>query len=1590
LATERLGAARAAPVRRFIQSFYANVPPDDILDDAPENLFGAALSLWSFGAQRRRGSAKVRVYNPRPDDHGWRSPHTVVEIVNDDMPFLVDSVTAALNRRDITVVLVIHPILRLARAGDGQCQDFDDKAGAAESFMQIWITEQPAGEALTVIRRELENVLADVRATVEDWPAMREHLRAIVAEIEAKSPPLPAEVVAEERAFLQWLGEDHFSFLGFREYAFSGPEESAVLSIRPKSSLGILRDEAMSVFDGLRNLENLPPDVRQYLRQSGLVIVTKANRRSTVHRPVLLDTIAVKRFDDRGNLAGERLFIGLFTSVAYSRSPREIPLLRRKVKNCVARAGFEPSSHDAKALQHILETYPRDELFQIAEDDLFDTALGVLHLQERQRIALFIRRDPFERFISCLVYLPRDRYTTELRRRVEAILAEAFAGRIADVTAQMGDSALGRLHIMVETQRGAVPSVELRELEERLTEAARTWADRLQDALVETRGEERGHAALRRFGAAFPSAYREHFSADVAVADIDRVEAALASGRLGLNLYRPPEAAVHEVRLKIYNPGEQLALSAVLPVLEHLGFRVLSEMPYLVRPTNSAGPLWLHDFALLSQDGAEVDLGQVKEIVEEAYARVLAGEMEDDGFNRLVLRAHLSWRKVAMLRAYCKYLRQAGIPFSQSYMEETLAHNPRIARLLMKLFRALFDPAGRDESTRRATTYGQAIEQTLEQVANADQDRILRRYLNAIQSTLRTNYFQQTATGEAKPYLSFKLDSRAVDELPLPRPLYEIFVYSPRLEAIHLRGGKVARGGIRWSDRREDFRTEVLSLMKAQMVKNAVIVPVGSKGGFIVKRPPAGEREAMQAEVVDCYRTMMRGLLDLTDNLSGGQVVPPKDVVRRDEDDPYLVVAADKGTATFSDIANGVAAEYGFWLGDAFASGGSAGYDHKKMAITARGAWESVKRHFREFGHDTQAQDFTVIGIGDMAGDVFGNGMLQSRHIRLVGAFNHLHIFLDPDPDAETGWRERKRLFDLPRSAWSDYDAKLLSPGGAVFERRAKTIRLSPQVKARFGLERDSLTPNELIRVLLTAQTDLLWLGGIGTFVKASDESHADAGDRASDGMRVDASQLRCRVVAEGANLGFTQRARIEYALAGGRLNTDAIDNSAGVDCSDHEVNIKIPLSDLVAQGDMTLKQRDRLLARMTDEVGALVLRDNYLQTQTLSVAQTLGWKQIDQQGRMMRALEKAGRLDRTIEGLPDDETIQERLMAQRGLTRPELAVLLAYGKMALYAELTPSDLPDDPQLEDDLLRYFPEPLREAHKAAIVRHRLRREIIATVVTNSLVNRMGPTFVHVMAEKTAMPASDIARAYAITRASFDLRTLWRAIEALDLIVPSAVQTDMLITIANLAERGTLWFLRNGARPLDLAAHMETYGPGLSALAQGLTGLVGDSEGGAIGARRSALVEARVPEDLAERIAVMPSLAPALDIVRVAKAVGQKVEAVARVYFAVGERFYIDWLRQAGENVAMETHWDRLAYAALLDDLDAHQRELTQRALAAGAGLDTDVGAAIAAWVEGLGPVMQRTETLFAELRQAGTVDLARLAIASRQLRGLVGE
>ena len=1582
---ERVEGADAEQVEEFVRQYYRWVPAQDLAGRDPLDLYGAAVAHWNLARKRSPGEAKVRIYNPTFEQHGFQSTHTVVEIVTDDMPFLVDSLSIAVNRRGQHVHLLIHPVIRVERDEEGELQRVlgaHEDVGVPESVIHIEVDRQTERGELAALHDDVLEVLGDVRAAVEDWPAMTQQARDLAATLDDPPPPVSDAERREANALLEWLADDHFVFLGYREYELAEEEGEERLRALPETGLGILRGGRRPRASISRPFDELPPRVRALARAARLLILTKANSRATVHRPSYLDYVGVKRFDAEGNVVGERRFLGLYTSAAYKARPHEIPLLRHKAAAVIERAAFPPGSHDEKALVDILETLPRDELFQVHEDELFSMAMAIHALGDRQRVRLLVRRDEYERFLSCLVFLPRERFNTQNRERVGEILREAFGGESVDFSLRLTEFTV-RIHFMVRTGPGPLPDVDVQALEDRIVEVTRSWTDALQEALVDELGEEAGNRLFRRYGHAFPAAYQEDHVARSAVADVRRLEAMQdGSEPLAMSLYRPIEAADGVLRCKLYRSGEPVMLSAVLPMFEHAGLQVADERPYGIRPRDG-DPAWVYDFGLV-YDG-ELDVDEVRDDFEDTFTRVWRGEVESDRFNGLVLRARLTWREVVVLRAIARYLRQGGTTFSNRYMERALLAHPDLAHALVDLFTARFDPvhpAGQEVADAIAAR----IEEAIERVESLDEDRILRNFLSVIRATLRTNHFQPGAGGDRspKPYLSLKLDPSLIPLLPSPRPRFEVFVYSPRTEGVHLRGGHVARGGLRWSDRLEDFRTEVLGLMKAQMVKNALIVPVGAKGGFVVKRP----REPLRDEVIACYRTFICGLLDVTDNIVDGKVVPPRDVVRFDGDDPYLVVAADKGTATFSDIANGIAAEYGFWLGDAFASGGSAGYDHKKMGITARGAWESVRRHFRERGLDVQSEGFTVVGVGDMSGDVFGNGMLLSEHIRLVAAFDHRHVFVDPDPDAATSYAERRRLFELPRSSWADYDTGLISEGGGVWPRTAKAIALSEAARAALGVDAEEVTPNELIRAILRAPVDLLWNGGIGTYVRSSEETDADVGDKANDGVRVTAADLRCRVVGEGGNLGLTQRARIEYSRAGGAINTDAIDNAGGVNSSDREVNIKILLDSVVASGDMTQKQRDELLVRMTDDVAALVLRDNGRQAQALSLAAHQAASMLDVHHRFIRHLEHVARLDRRLEALPDAEAVEERRAAGAGLTRPELAVLFAYAKVTLYAGLVESDLPEDPWLSKDLARYFPDPLPERFGDAMGRHRLRREIIATHVTNSLVDRAGMTFVFRMRDETGAPPSEVARAYAVAREMYAMPTFWADVEALDHRVPAVIQTEILLDARKLIERATRWLLRNGRRPLDIAATVAQYESGAEAIAAALPAILVDADREGWDSRVAELIAAGVPPELAARAASLRALYAVMDVTQVAAGADEPIEAVAALHFRLGARLQLHWLRDQVLALPRDDRWKAMARDALRDDVFALHRDLTDDVLRESPPGESEER--LAAWIEANREPVDRSLGLLDEIRAGGAYDLTTLPVALRELRDLIRE
>ncbi len=1577
----------------FIAAYYQHIPAQDLAEfDAPA-LGGLARAHMKTGDARLPKKPNVRVYNPSLKKDGWACDHSVVEIITDDMPFLVDSVSAELTRRELPIHLVIHPIFKVRRNKSGKMLEIlerghRDTDARSESFMHFQIAQLPDAE-LTEIATAVEAVLADVRAAVEDWRPMRERMEEAIEDLNTRVKGVQPEEVHEIRELLRWLHDNHFTFLGFREFTVSGSGKKAKVSMNRTSGLGVLRNPDVAIFEEYQQKNRLSPEIAESIAKKDLLSVTKTNQRSMVHRSVHMDAIGIKKLDAKGNVVGHRLFVGLFTSVAYNLSPRSIPLLRRRMANIIDRTGISRDSHDGKALQNILETYPRDELFQIDEDALLDIATGILHLQERQRVAVFIREDAFKRYLSCLVFVPRDRYNTELRQTIQEILAAAFDGQPAAFFTSLGDSPLARVHMIIKLPTRAIPKYDVASIEAAVADAARSWSDKVLAALIPKVGEARAHALSKRYGHAFGAAYRAQFSTDEVLFDLDKIEALDAEGGIGFNLYRPDGTEGTAVRFKLYSPDRRIALSDALPVFEHMGFKVINEAgPHQVKvPDASFDRLMIYDFGLETRDGSEINVRQVRDAFEEGFARVWHGDAESDGFNALVIGAGLTWREVIILRAYCRYLRQIGITYSQVYMEQTLQRHPTFARALVDMFAAIFEPIKGKRKPDLDRLRGIYLAR-LEDVSSADEDRILRRFLNLLDATLRTNFYQTDDAGAPKSYVSFKIDSQKVEEMPLPRPFREIWVYSPRVEGIHLRFGYVARGGLRWSDRPEDFRTEILGLVKAQQVKNAVIVPVGSKGGFVCRQPPEGnDREAFLNEGIACYKTFLSGLLDITDNLAGTKIKQRKNVVRRDDDDPYLVVAADKGTATFSDIANGVSIDYGHWLGDAFASGGSQGYDHKKMGITARGGWESVKRHFREMGIDTQSEDFTAIGVGDMSGDVFGNGMLLSKHIKLQAAFNHMHIFVDPDPDAAKTWKERKRLFDLGRSTWLDYDQKLLSKGGAIFDRSAKSLKLTPEIKAMLGLDTDSITPTDLMTAILKHDADLMWFGGIGTYIKAAHESSADVGDRANDAIRINGADVRAKVVGEGANLGATQLGRIEYAAHGGRLNTDSIDNSAGVDSSDHEVNIKILLGQVMQAGRLTESARNKLLAKMTEEVASLVLRHNYDQSQAITLIQARGLHLLDNQHRLMKMLERADRLDRAVEYLPDDETIAERATAKKAFFRPEIAVLLSYAKLWTYDELLDSDVPDDPYLFEMAVTYFPTPLREKYRDDMADHRLKREIIATRLTNDMINRMGGTFVYEVMEKTGKSVPEIARAWFIGQEIFEMPKLWSGVEALDNKVPAETQTAMILDTQHLLEWVTLWLLRNGEKNLDIGTNCRALRDGMKLLAANLSATLPKHYVSDMKYRAQPYVDHGAPEALAHRISNLVNLYSGCDIVRLATRRKLDVQKVAETYFAIGTRFRMGRLRAAASRLDTGSHWQQLAVAALVEEIYSHQLALVEKVLDR-AKKNVAPLAAVDAWIAANPAVVEPTEQMLSELWNVEVDDLSMIAVASRQLRTMV--
>jgi glutamate dehydrogenase len=1552
----------------------------------PADVAHALTEFWTFG-ETATDPLSIRVRPARRAD-GTDLKSDLLEIVQPDRPFLVDSIMGAVAEHGFSVRAMFHPVI--------------DTPAGRRSMIQVYLA--PVGEdreaALVGAVRE---ALADVQLAVDDFDAMKALIRRSIEELRASTAPIPEGERDEGLAFLDWLEGDRFVFLGARVYDYPRTAEGGYAAeeplYQPEGSLGVLRDQTLTVLRRGSEPAILSPQVRDHLLLGAPLVVAKSNLRSKVHRRGYMDYVGVRRYGPDGKPSGEVRFVGLFTAEAYETPAHEVPVIRRKVEHVLKEAGKDPEGHSGKRLRNILETWPRDELFQISEDELLSMAMGVLHLYDRPRVRLFARKDPFDRFVSVLMFVPRERYDSGVRERAGKILAAAFDGRVSAYYPSFSDAPLARVHYVLGVTPGKHGDPDLAALEAAVAETARTWDDRFEAAVRDGGAPGRVVETLARWQNAFPPGYRDQYDAAEALADLAVVDDLGADEAVRVRAFRLADDDKLTFRFKLYRPGAAAPLADVLPILEHMGLKALIEDGFKLTPAGDThAKVWVHEFTLRDERGEHLSFDDVKTAFEAAFVAIWTGRAESDGFNRLVLELGVGWREAALVRALARYRQQTGLDPSQGVQEQALSDNPGVTRLILDLFRIKFDPAVHaDVAARReqAKAVEASINEALQAVESLDADRVLRRIAALIGAIQRTNFFQLGPDGEPKPYISYKIASRELEDLPAPKPYREIYVSAPHVEGVHLRFGPVARGGLRWSDRRDDFRTEVLGLVKAQQVKNAVIVPVGSKGGFYPKNlPRGGDRDAIQAEAIRAYKTFLSGLLDITDNIDAdNRIVPPAGVVVHDGEDPYLVVAADKGTATFSDIANGVAEDYGFWLGDAFASGGSVGYDHKVMGITARGAWEAVKRHFRELGKDIQTEPFTAVGVGDMSGDVFGNGMLLSKQTRLLAAFDHRHIFLDPDPDPATSWAERDRMFKLPRSSWDDYDKSLISKGGGVFARSLKTIPLSPEVRALFEIKAETVTPAELLTAILKSKAELLYLGGIGTYVKARSESQAEAGDKANDAIRVNGADLRVKVVGEGANLGLTQAGRIEFAQLGGRLNTDAIDNSAGVDSSDHEVNIKILTGILERGGKLDREARNRLLPTMTDDVASHVLADNYDQTLALSLMESDAVSEVESHARFMAELEAKGRLDRKVEGLPEAAALTERAQAGKGLTRPEMAVLLAYGKIDLFDDIVASQAPDDPWFEATLKGYFPPALSQ-YGDAMQQHRLRREIIATVLDNQMINMCGPTFPSRLRAAAACDTTALVIAFAAAREILGVDALWDQVSALDGKASAGGQLALYKALAYALRSLTFWLARRAFKDKStVKALVEAYGPSVKALSALGTTILSPFEQKAAAKRAKAYVADGAPEALAQAVAALQPMTTAADLVDLGNASSWPVQNVARLYHQVGAAFGFDRLRSAAGSFVGGDAFERLAVRRLIEDMLAEQTAITQAVLkfAANAQAGDDEAsakAAVSSWGALRAETVRAAKRTVEDIEQAGGGwTFAKLTIANAALRGL---
>ena len=1576
--------------QKFIRYFFTHTSLEDLENHPLNTLYHIAHSQWSQLGACGPNDIKIDVYNPLESTHGWVSPYTIVQISLKDKPFLVDSIRMALNRLGLNYNMMIHVGGVLVKRGESneitqiaRYRGQPIRAGQVDAPIYIEVDYQEDDVAIEALKTELERVIRDVTVAVNDWPTMVERVSASIQHLSAHTDENDLEAV-EAIAFLKWLLEDNFTFLGMRDYVIEGEGDDRALKLVTQSGLGVLRDDSQS--KKVRRLIDLPSQAQAlFLSDNTRIIISKTNTISSVHRPVYTDYIGIKVFDAHNQIIGERRVIGLYTSTAYSGDPEAIPFLRHKVCYVIQKSQLPRKSHSGKDLRHILATLPRDDLFQASKQELYHLAMGILHLQERRALRLFIREDAYRRYMSCFVFVPRDIFNTQLLRRIQAILTKAFDAIDVTFDTSFTASILARIHFVVRVDPKKRCRYDVDEIERQLVEACQSWRDILRDALLSRHDAAQASQLYNTYHAAFSAAYRDKFQPSQAVIDIDYLQR-LKSDQIEMTVYQPLDAPRDTLKLKVFRCGQTIPLSDALPILENLGFRVLGEEPFELTMADGTS-IFINDFLMSCIYGEITELERMAVLLEEAFLAVWLGQAENDRFNHLVTYAYFTWREVSVFRAYTKYLQQiGGLPFSVQYVSETFIHNPAVAQVLMKLFQCYFDPRNR-ATLEETEAYESRFYELVDGVNSLDEDRTFRRFLDLIRATLRTNFYAEPSVDETiPPGLAFKISPKEVPNAPLPLPAFELFVYSPDFEGVHLRMAKVARGGIRWSDRREDFRTEVLGLMKAQQVKNAVIVPAGAKGGFVVKRPLLNlSREAIYDEGVRCYRGFIYALLSVTDNLVDGKVVHPANVVIRDESDPYLVVAADKGTATFSDIANSISLDQHFWLGDAFASGGSEGYDHKKMGITARGAWVSAERQFQELNINLNEAPVKVVGIGDMSGDVFGNGMLLSSNLKLVAAFNHQHIFIDPNPDASVSFAERKRLFELPRSTWADYNETLISTGGGVFLRSVKSIELTPQMQALLGVDDKKLIPTQLIKAILQAPVDMIWNGGIGTYIKSSSELNVDVGDRANDVLRIDGRDCRARVICEGGNLGLTQLGRIEYELNGGKVNTDFIDNSAGVDCSDHEVNIKILLNDLIHQEKLTLEERNELLIDMTDEVAHLVLRHNYEQNQALSLAAATNKKYLNVYRRMMDFLEENYGLNRALEYLPTDAGVVDRRSVDQGLTKPELSVILAYAKIVIEKELENNELLEDSIMGRYALSAFPSALRERYADEILQHRLYKDIVATQVSNRIVSDMGISFVYTMYDETNSSLSEIIYAYIAAEHIFNLHELYQLIESLDYKVDVQIQYGMMIDVARLVRRATRWFLRNRKSFEDIQTVIAFFSGHVEALYRQLPKLLVGSDKTRYEQRCEYLIDANVPIEIAYRVASTDAIYHALNVIESARANEYDYVDMATAYFAVVDRLDLLWFRDFLDAYRSESHWMILAKAAYKGDMDWVQRELASSVLAScEQHRISNLEAQLSRWCQQQSHALERWESILTRLKSSDGHEFAMLAVALRAL------